>query len=407
MKKFLAFTLSATMLLATLTACSTEPPSTSTGSTGSTDSGSSTASDDTSGGGVLKIGIFEPTTGENGGGGQLEVNGVEYANQVRSEVTVGGETYTVELVLSDNKSDKSEAANAANYLVNQGVTAVVGSYGSAVSIAAGSVFQEAQIPAIGASCTNPQVTLGNDYYFRVCFLDSFQAEVLASFAMEAGYTKAAVLTQIGDDYSIGLGTFFVDSFSGMGGEVVSDQQFPANNADYSALLQNVKTSGAEVVFAPCSITAAPVILQQAQSLGLDVVFMGPDTWDNAEMIATAEAGSPGCAEGVVVSTFFDDSAADVADFVNGYKAAFSTDTINVVTALGYDAYMAALDAIEASGSVDSAAVRDALTGVSMTGVTGPIAFDENGDVSKDSAVLKTVSEGGLIYFDTITMGDLS
>ncbi|MFI3250756.1 MAG: ABC transporter substrate-binding protein [Eubacteriales bacterium] len=405
MKKLLALTLSASVLLTALVGCSTTPPDTS--STGTTTGTTSTPSTDTTtGGGVLKIGVFEPTTGENGGGGQLEVNGVEYANQVRPEVTVGGETYTVELVLSDNKSDKSEAVTAANYLVNQGVTAVVGSYGSAVAIAAGSVFQEALIPAIGASCTNPQVTLGNDYYFRVCFLDSFQASVLASYSISAGYEKAAILTQIGDDYSIGLGSFFKDSYTALGGEVVSDQQFPANNPDYSALLQNIKSSGAQVVFSPCSITAAPVILQQAQALGLDVVFIGPDTWDNAEMIATAEAGAPGCAEGVVVSTFFDDSASDVADFVNGYKTAFSTDTINVVTALGYDAYMAALDAIEAADSVDSAAVRDALTSVSMTGVTGPIAFDENGDVSKDSAVLKAVTDGTLTYFDTITMTDI-
>ncbi len=405
MKKFLSLTLSATMLLGALAGCSSEPPATtssSSSSSSSSDSGSTTTSD----GSVIKIGVFEPTTGENGGGGQLEVNGVEYANQVRPEVTIGGETYAVELVLADNKSDKSEAANAASYLVNQGVIAVVGSYGSSVSIAAGSVFQEALIPAIGASCTNPQVTLGNDYYFRVCFLDSFQADVLAAYASGAGYTKAAVLTQIGDDYSIGLGTFFEESYAAMGGEIVSSQQFPANNADYSTLLQNVKSEGAEVVFAPCSITVAPLILQQAQALGLDVVFMGPDTWDNAEMIATAEAGSPGCAEGVVVSTFFDDSSAEVADFVNGYKDSFSTDTINVVTALGYDAYMVALDAIEAAGSLDSDAVRDALTGVSTTGVTGPIAFDENGDVSKDSAVLKAVSDGSLVFFDTVTMGDI-
>lgn len=389
MKKFLACALSAALLLSTLVGCGG-------GSDVSSDSGEK----------VIKVGVFEPTTGENGGGGQLEVDGIKYANQVKPTVNIGGEEYKVELVISDNKSDKSEAANAASYLVNEGVSVVLGSYGSAVSIAAGSVFKDAEIPAIGCSCTNPQVTLGNDFYFRVCFLDSFQAKVLAYYAIQQGYTKAAVMTQVGDDYSIGLGEFFKNYFKSYNGEIVSDQSFPANNADYSALLQNIKASGAQCVFAPSSITAGPVILQQAKSLNMDVVFMGPDTWDNADMVNTAEGGSAGCAEGYICSTFFDDSSADVADFVNGYKAAFNCDTINVVTALGYDAYMVALEAIEAAGSTKGVDIRDALANVSTTGVTGPIAFDANGDVSKDSAVLKTVQGGKLVYADTVTVSDV-
>lgn len=391
MKKLTAFVLALVMALG-LTACGGK--------------GSDAADGGNSGDKVIKVGVFECMSGENGGGGNLEVDGIKYANQVQPTVNIGGEEYKVELVFSDNKSDKSEAANAASYLVNEGCSIVLGSYGSAVSIAAGSVFKDAEIPAIGCSCTNPQVTLGNDFYFRVCFLDSFQAKVLAYYAMQQGYSKAAVLTQVGDDYSIGLGQFFEGYFADFGGEIVSSQNFPANNSDYSALLQNIKTSGAQCVFAPCSVTAGPVILQQAQSLGLDVVFMGPDTWDNADMIKTAEGGSAGCAEGVICSTFFDDSGADVADFVNGYKTAFNTDTINVVTALGYDAYMTAIQAIEAAGSAEGSDVRDALVDVNFTGVTGPIAFDGNGDVSKDSAVLKVVKDGKLTYADTVTVADV-
>jgi branched-chain amino acid transport system substrate-binding protein len=134
--------------------------------------------------------------------------------------------------------------------------------------------------------------------------------------------------------------------------------------------------------------------------------MGPDTWDNADMVDTAEGGSAGSAEGYVCSTFFDDSGDDVADFVNGYKEAFSVENVNVVTALGYDAYMTAIAAIEAAGSTDGTAIRDALVNVNMTGVTGPIAFDENGDVSKDSAVLKTVQNGKLVFAETVTVADV-
>lgn len=117
---------------------------------------------------------------ENGGGGFQEVMGIRYANSIRNKVTIGGEEYTVELVEVDNKSDKTEAVSAAQSLVSKNVSVVLGSYGSGVSIAAGQIFADAQITAIGCSCTNPQVTEGNEYYFRVCFLDPFQGTVMAS-----------------------------------------------------------------------------------------------------------------------------------------------------------------------------------------------------------------------------------
>ena len=126
-----------------------------------------------SGDNVIKIGVFEPVTGENGGGGFQEVLGIRYAHQLTNTVEIGGEEYTIELVEVDNKSDRTEAVTVASNLVAQNVSAIIGSYGSGVSIAAGPTYEEAQIPAVAPSATNPQVTLGNEYYFRVCFLDPF------------------------------------------------------------------------------------------------------------------------------------------------------------------------------------------------------------------------------------------
>ena len=119
---------------------------------------------------VIRVGVFEPQTGENGGGGIQEVYGIRYANQIYKKVMIGDKEYTIELVEVDNKSDKTEAVNAAQKLIAEKVAVVLGSYGSGVSIAAGDYFKEAHIPAIGCSCTNPQVTNGNEYYFRTCFL---------------------------------------------------------------------------------------------------------------------------------------------------------------------------------------------------------------------------------------------
>jgi branched-chain amino acid transport system substrate-binding protein len=130
-----------------------------------------------------KFGVFEPLTGANAAGGAEELDGIRLAQDLYPTVTVGGKEYKIELVVADNKSDKVEAANAGQRLVDSDkVTLVLGSWGSSLSMAPGPIFEAAKIPAIGLSCTNPLVTLGNDYYFRVCFLDPFQGTVMANYA---------------------------------------------------------------------------------------------------------------------------------------------------------------------------------------------------------------------------------
>ena len=135
------------------------------------------------GGKTVKIGVFEPASGDNGAGGKQEVLGIEYANSVAPTVDIGGETYNVELVEVDNQSSTDKAVTAAQELVSKKVSVVLGSYGSGVSIAAASTFADAGLPAIGVSCTNSAVTEGQDYYFRTCFLDPFQGSVMADFAL--------------------------------------------------------------------------------------------------------------------------------------------------------------------------------------------------------------------------------
>ncbi len=360
---------------------------------------------------VVKIGVFEPVTGENGGGGFQEVLGMRYANQVAPTVDVGGKTYKVELVEVDNKSDKTEAVTAAQSLIASGVSVVLGSYGSGVSIAAGGIFADAHVAAIGASCTNPQVTLGNDYYFRVCFLDPFQGTVMANYAFQDGAKTAAVITQLGDDYSSGLGNFFLKAFKALAGDaaIVANEQFQTNQTDFKAILTNVKAANPDVIFAPSSIATAPLLIKQARELGITAKIMAGDTWENVTIIENAGKD----AEGIAFSTFFDEADAAAADFVKGFKEYLKANPdsleknggegVAAVSALGYDAYMTAIAAIKAAGTVDSQAIRDALPGVSITGVTGAIAFDENGDAKKDMAYIKTVENGAFKFLKTVTI----
>ena len=159
---------------------------------------------------VIKIGVFEPLTGANGAGGADEYDGIKLANKLMP--TVLGKK--VQLVAVDNKSDKVEAANAATVLVQkEKVKAVIGSWGSSLSMSGGPIFAEAKVPAVAVSATNPNVTKGNDYYFRVCFLDPFQGVVGASYAFNTlKAKKVAIIREVSNDYSVGLAKFFSDEF---------------------------------------------------------------------------------------------------------------------------------------------------------------------------------------------------
>ena len=357
---------------------------------------------------VIKIGVFEPQTGENGGGGFQEVLGMRYANTVYPTVDIDGKTYKIELVEADNKSDKTEAVTAAQSLISAKCKVILGSYGSGVSIAAGQIFEDAKVAAIGASCTNPQVTLGNDYYFRVCFLDPFQGTVMANYAKQEGAKTAAIITQLGDDYSSGLGQFFKDAFVKLIGEgsIVSEEQFQTNQTDFKAILTNIKAANPDVIFAPSSIATAPLIIKQARELGITCPIMAGDTWENSSIIENAGKD----AEGIVLSTFFDDAkpaTAEAEKFIKGFKeylvANKQPDIIPAVSALGYDAYITALAAIKGANSTDSVKIREALVNVNIEGVTGAISFDNEGDAKKNMAFIKTVQDGKFKFLKTVSV----
>ena len=374
MKKFLSIALAACLSVGLLAGCSSS-------------SGENTSGDDaaqTSGENVIKVGVFEPQTGENGGGGLQEVYGIRYANQVYPTVEVGGTEYTIQLVEVDNKSDKTEAVTAAQKLVSEGVIGVLGSYGSGVSIAAGDIFAD----------------------FRVCFIDPFQGTVMANYAIQNGYESAAIITQLGDDYSSGLGSYFKSAFESLGGTIVAEEQFQTNQSDFKAILTNIKAANPDIIFAPSSITTAPLIIKQAREMGITAVIAAGDTWENATIIENAGAD----AEGVVISTFFDEASPandEAASFITGFKEYLTSvgepDIIPAVSALGYDAYITLLQAIKDADSTDPAAVRDALVNVNVTGVTGDITFNETGDANKSLAFIKTIKDGQFQFLTTTTL----
>lgn len=383
MKKFFAMLLALVMALS-LAACG--------GGSGDTQPSGGSGDAQTSGGDkVVKIGVFEPATGDSGAGGKQEMLGMQYANKETPSVVIGGETYSVELVYADNASDAAKAPTAASQLVSQDVSLVLGTYGSSCAIAGGPIFGEAGLAAIGVTCTNPGVTAGNDYYFRICFLDPFQGTVLANFATEKfAAKKAYLLGELGNDYDQGLLNYFEQAFDG---ECVK-ASFPTNTSDFSTYLNQAVAEGADVIFCPVSIAYSTQIVKLAASMGLETPILGSDTLDS-NMVLEAAKGS---GVKLYVSTFYQEGGSP--EFDEGIKAWLAedstamtnnggNDTIAAVTAMGYDAYYVALEALKAAGSPDKAAVKAALPSLSYTGVSGAIAFDDVGDAIRDTAYIKT------------------
>lgn len=383
MKKLMAAVLALVMVLS-LAAC------------GGSKSDSQSAQSGSSGNKVVKIGVFEPQTGDNGAGGKQEILGMQYANYVQPTVEIGGETYDVKLEIVDNRTSAENGPSAAAELVNRDVSIVLGSYGSGVSMAGGKVFEEAGIPAIGVTCTNPQVTSDCSVYYRICFLDPFQGTVLANYAFnELGVSTAYVLGMLGSDYDQGLVYYFTEAFEKLGGKVVSDS-FPEGTANFVSYINNAKSAGAGVIFAPVSINYAQLIVEAADAQGFDGSLLGSDTWDSNKVIESAKGKNISA----FVTTFYQEGGNEAFDsgikeWINANADAKTNnggnDMVAAVTAMGYDAYFTALEAIKAAGSTEPKAVLEALPGVSYEGVSGKIEFDEIGDAKRDSAFIKTAN----------------
>ena len=324
---------------------------------------------------VVKIGVFEPLTGDNGAGGKQEVLGMQYANYVQPTVDINGETYKVQLEVVDNRTAAENGPSAAAELVNKGVSIVLGSYGSGVSMAGGTVFAEAGVPAIGVTCTNPQVTSDCDVYFRICFLDPFQGTVLANYAYkELGFTQA---------------------FEKLGGTVVAEN-FPEGNANFVSYINNAKAANAGVIFSPVSINYAQLIVEAAAAQGFEGTILGGDTLDS-NMVVEAAKGKD---VDVKITTFYQEGGnpefdAGIKEWINANADAKTNnggnDMVSAVTVMGYDAYFTALEAIKAAGSTAPADILAALPGVTYSGISGEISFDDIGDAKRDAAYIKTAN----------------
>jgi branched-chain amino acid transport system substrate-binding protein len=301
----------------------------------------------------------------------------------------------IKIITEDDQSKPGQPSAAVKKLVSSDkVIAVIGEIASSRSLEAAPICQAAKIPMVSPGATNPGVTKVGDYIFRVCFIDPFQGTVMAKFALDnLKAKKVAILTDVRNDYSVGLTKYFKEYFESHGGQIVMERSFSGGGTDrdFRAQLTAIKATQPDAIFVPGYYTEAGLIAKQARSLGIKVPLLGGDGWDSPKL---SEIGGSAI-EGSYFSTHFSpkDTNPKVQDFVKKYQAKFGMMPDGMAP-LGYDAMMVLAQAINTAGSTEGPKIRDALAGIkNFDGVTGRITIDPNRNATKAAVVLKVNSKG--------------
>jgi len=348
---------------------------------------------------AIQIGEVNPISGAIGEYGVSCHNGIKLAiDQANAAGGVLGKQ--IALLTEDNQSKAGQTSTIVRKFVTQDkVVAIVGDLTSSATLEGGPIAQAAKIPMVTPLATNPKVTEIGDYIFRVCFIDEFQGRIMARFALEnLKLKKAAILTDIKQDYSVGLSGFFKETFVSGAGIMVREQSYSSGDTDFRAQLTSIKAAGPEIVFVPGYYPEVGIILKQARQLGISVPFLGCEAWDSPTLLQVAGKAADGCYFSNQFSA--DDPSRLVQDFDKVYQQRFGVRADNFA-ALGFDAARVVLGAIKRAGSTDSTAVRDALAQTKdFPGVSGDITIDAKRNASKPVVIL-AIKDQQIQFFEKI------
>ena len=385
MKKKIALLLTGMMLLSVVGCSSTT---------------SAPAADKT--GGEIKIGGDFEMSGGAATFGKSSVNGINLAfKEINAKGGVLGKQ--LKLIVADNKSEPGESTVAATKLITQDkVVALLGCVASSDSLAAVPVAMANKIVMLSPTSTNPKVTVDektgkvNNWIFRACFIDPFQGEVAANFALNTlGKKTAAVYIDQKSDYSLGLAEVFTKVFTAGGGKIVATEKYVAGqDKDFKATLTSIKGKNPEVIFIPGYYQEVGLIVKQARDLEMKMPMVGGDGWDSSDLVKIGTAAA-------LNNTFFvnhvatDDPAA--LKFVAAYKAEYNSDP-DALAVLAYDAAYIIAEAIKNAGSTDSEKIRTALENLKdFKAVSGNTSIDPANHNPIKSAVVLEVKDGKNIF----------
>lgn len=335
---------------------------------------------------TIKVGHYGSMTGAEATYGQSTDNGIRLAvKEINAKGGINGRQ--IELITYDTKSDSNEAGKAVTRLITSDkVVAVLGEVASGRSLAGGAVCQQYKVPMVSPSSTNPSVTRGRDYVFRVCFTDDFQAFGIAKFIHEnLKLSKVAILYDQTQPYSKGLRDYFTPAFKKMGGTIVLDQAYSGGDTDYSAQLNAIRAAAPDIVFIPGYYSEGAAIAIQARKAGITVPLIGGDGWDSEQLGKIAK-------DAIVGSYFSNHTAPDqpsLQDFVAKYKKEHNNEIPDALAGLGYDAASIVFEAMRSCKEITPQAVRDALAATKgFKGVTGDITIDKNRNATKALVIVQ-------------------
>lgn len=345
------------------------------------------------GGDKVRVGVFMSLTGTTANFGISSVNGIKMAaDEVNKAGGINGKQ--IELLVQDDRSDAQEAATIVTKFVTQDqVHAILGEVASSRSIAAAPIAQNAKIPMLTPSSTNPEVTKKGDFIFRSCFIDPVQGAAIAQFAAKTLNAKsAAIMVDRKNDYSTGLEEVINDTFTKMGGKIVATQSYQEGDQDFNAQLTSLKGTNPEVIFVPGYYNDVGLIAKQARDKGITVPLIGGDGWDSTQLYAIGGSALNGSYFTNHYSPY--DTDPRVQKFVNDYKSRYG-NVPDALAATAYDAAHIMFDAIKRSTSLDGPAIRDALAATkAYPGVTGTVTFNQNRDAVKPIVMIE-IKDGGL------------
>ena len=353
--------------------------------------------------GPIVIGHVSVLTGDTATFGEGSNNGVKLA---LDEANAAGGVKGRKLVLEvfDTQGKPEEAATAATRLITEKkATLLIGELASSRTLAVAPIADTNKIPLIAPAATNPKITKDGaatrPYAFRVCFIDPFQGTVMAKFARQnLKIARAAIVRDVGNDYSVGLADFFAKTFKELGGEIVADVSYKAGDQDFKAQLTKMRAAKPELVYVPGYYTDVALVGRQARELGIKAPFAGGDGWDSTKLYEIAQ----GALDGSFFSNHYthENPSPVVQEFVKKFEAAYHVKP-DAFGALGYDAARLAVDAMNRATELTPAGIRDALEKTSgLQGVTGTLRFDADHNPVK-SAVIIGIEKNAPKYVATV------
>ena len=349
---------------------------------------------------TIKIGYYGDLSGPTFNFGESAKNGVLMAaEEINQAGGINGRRFDV--VIEDDQGSAEMAAARTSKLIDiDKVIAVIAGGTSSNSRAAAPKAQVSKIPLISPSSTDPAVTQIGDYIFRACFIDAFQGEVMAKFAVNTlRAKKAAILLDFNSPYSRGLSDFFELSFTRLGGEIVSKQLYTLSDGDYRGQLNSIRLAAPDVIYIPGYYGNVAMIAKQSRQIGITQSLLGGDGWDAPELW---ELGGVSL-NGSYISNHYsaEDPSPAIQTFVRQYKQLYGNLAPDAHAALAYDATRVLADAIQRAGTTDGPKLREALAQTkNFPGVTGVITINDERNAVKPAVVLK-LQDGKYIYQETI------